>query len=421
VAGSGLTYDLEVRGSYAFVACSSAGVRIVDVAEPTNPRLVATVLAGEAVFGLELAGDQLFAVTGTGTTWLVDVADPATPGAPQDMPTLGWAQHIHVRGTTGYVVYGGHVVLYDMSDTANPVQISEIRAANSSFSGVPDMAFDRNTCYISLGWALQVVDVTDQQHPEFIQYLYTPGYARRAAIVGDYIHVMTDNAGVHIAARQCVDPVVVPVDFKPGSTENRVNCNALNRVLPFAILGSSALPVSQIDDHTVRCGPDAAAETHANRFGPVRHEEDVNGDGLNDLVFHFRLGETGIRCTDTKITLTGETYDGLLIIGTDMIRPVSNADKEPAPAWGITISPNPFNPRATIAFTLGEPLRVRIAVYDIRGRLLRHVVDTAYPVGDHTAEWDGCDASGKEAPSGEYFFRLGIGEVVQTRKAMLLR
>lgn len=421
LAGAGLTYDLEVRESYAFVACSTAGVRIVDVADPTAPRLVSTVLVGESVVGLELAGDHLFAVTGSGSTWLVDISDPASPGAPLAMTGLEWAKHIHVRGSMGYVVFGGRVVLYDMSDVRHPVRISEIEAPNSSFSGIPDMAFDRNTCYISLGWALKVVDVTDQEHPAFIQYLRAPGFVRAASIIGDYIHVLTDNAGLFIAARQCVDPIVVPVDLKPGSIENSINCAAANGVLPFAILGSEVLPVNRIDDRTVRCGPSEAAETHVNRNGPVRHEEDVNGDGITDLVFHFRLGETGIRCDDTKVTLTGETSDGLLFIGTDTIRPVSDADKEPTVASKIAISPNPFNPKATIAFTLGSAQQVNIAVYDLRGRLLLQLADAAYPVGDHVVAWEGRDAAGMEAPSGAYFFRVGIGEAVETRKAILLR
>ncbi len=421
VAGSGLTYDLEVRGDHAFVACSTAGVRIVDVSDPTAPRLVSTVLVGESVVGLELAGDYLFAVTGSGATWLLDVSDPASPGSPLAMPVLEWASHIHVRGSTGYVVYGGRVVLYDMSDVRNPVRLSEIEASNSSFSGVPDMAFERQTCYISLGWALKVVDVTDQGKPEFVQYLRAPGYIRNATIIGDYIHVMTESAGVHVAARQCAEPVTVPVDLKPGSTENSVNCTAVGGVLPFAILGSSALPVSRIDHQTVRCGPGAAAEAHANRFGSARHEEDVDGDGITDLVFHFRLGQTGIRCVDTKVSLTGETYDGLLIKGTAPFSPVSDADKEPVVAPAISITPNPFNPRAAIAFTLGTAQHVNIAVYDLRGRLLRQLADTGYPVGDHVVEWDGRDATGKEAPSGAYVFRAGFGGVVETRKAILLR
>ncbi len=50
-----------------------------------------------------------------------------------------------------------------------------------------------------------------------------------------------------------------------------------------------------------------------------RHEEDVDGDGDLDLVFHFRMGETGLGCGSAGGTLFGETFDGPTIIGTDAI------------------------------------------------------------------------------------------------------
>jgi len=52
---------------------------------------------------------------------------------------------------------------------------------------------------------------------------------------------------------------------------------------------------------------------------PRRHEEDVDGDGDTDLVFHFRLGETTLTRDSTEGTLTGETFDGQSIEGMDMV------------------------------------------------------------------------------------------------------
>lgn len=420
VPGSGLTYDLEVAGSYAFVACNTAGLRIIDVSDPQAPRLVTTLLAGEAVWRLELAGDHLFVLAGGGTTWLVDVSDPTAPGVPLVMPALRYAQHVHVRGSMAYVVFGGRVDLYDLADVDSPVLVSQIPAHNSSgWWGIPDIAVDHNTCYISLGWALQVVDITDRRQPEFIQFLHTPGYGRWPVVVGDYLHILSMDAGVHVAARQCEEPLAVPVDFRPGSDRNSFNCAAANGVLPLAILGTGEFPVARIDHRTVRCGPAGATEAHANRYGPLRHEEDVNGDGLGDLVFHFRTGETGLQCADTKIAVSGETYDGLSFQGSDTIRPVSEADK--ATVTSITLAPNPFNPLMAVAFTLGRPAHVRIAVYDLRGRLVAPVADAAYAEGNHAVEWAGRDAAGKDAPSGEYFVRIAINGAVETRKATLLR
>ncbi len=54
--------------------------------------------------------------------------------------------------------------------------------------------------------------------------------------------------------------------------------------------------------------------------------EDKNKDGLLDMVFHFRFGDTGFSCADIPDgdksanltgTLTGETQDGTAIEGQD--------------------------------------------------------------------------------------------------------
>jgi len=83
--------------------------------------------------------------------------------------------------------------------------------------------------------------------------------------------------------------------------------------------------------------------------------------------------------------------------------------------------PNPFNPRTEVRFELAEATRVRVQVYDLRGRLIRTLVDENRPSGAHAAIWDGTDNTGSTVASGSYFLRLIAGDRVQTQKVSLLK
>ena len=77
-------------------------------------------------------------------------------------------------------------------------------------------------------------------------------------------------------------------------------------------------------DHTT-VSFEGATETHSNKktFEPRIHKEDVDNDGDTDLVFHFRMGETNLTCQSTDGTLAGETFDGLVFVGTEGVRMVN--------------------------------------------------------------------------------------------------
>ena len=83
--------------------------------------------------------------------------------------------------------------------------------------------------------------------------------------------------------------------------------------------------------------------------------------------------------------------------------------------------PNPFNPRTTLRYALPEPGRVRLAIHDLRGRLVRVLVDESQPAGWHTVIWDGRDDRDGEVASGVYVSRLQGSGSVKTDKLLLNR
>lgn len=69
-------------------------------------------------------------------------------------------------------------------------------------------------------------------------------------------------------------------------------------------------------------------------------------------------------------------------------------------------SPNPFNPSARISFSIPEVGKTRLAIYDIRGRLIRVLLDGELPAGNHNEIWDGKSSEGRDAASGIYILKL---------------
>ena len=68
-----------------------------------------------------------------------------------------------------------------------------------------------------------------------------------------------------------------------------------------------------------------------------------------------------------------------------------------------------------------DPLAVRIAVYDVAGRVVCVLRDEAMDGGRHEVVWNGKNGNNTTAAPGIYFCRLVAGDFVQTRKMVLLR
>ena len=97
-----------------------------------------------------------------------------------------------------------------------------------------------------------------------------------------------------------------------------------------------------------------------------------------------------------------------------------------APAAGrarphlLPASPNPFNPRTTIAFELPRAARVDLSVHDDAGRRVRALRRGVFvPAGRHSVTWDGRDDAGTVVASGVYHVRLEAGGRVDARRVTL--
>lgn len=90
--------------------------------------------------------------------------------------------------------------------------------------------------------------------------------------------------------------------------------------------------------------------------------------------------------------------------------------------------PNPFNTTTLIPFrvnsnqsTVNSPITTNLKIYNIKGQLVRTLVNEEKPPGEYQVIWNGRADSGKDVASGVYFYKLRIGDLTQSRKLVLVK
>jgi len=83
--------------------------------------------------------------------------------------------------------------------------------------------------------------------------------------------------------------------------------------------------------------------------------------------------------------------------------------------------PNPFNPMTTIQFDLGQSGPVSLRVFDVKGRLVRTLVNGALAAGRIERVWDGMDDHGQRTASGVYFYRLEAPQYSSMQKMIMVK
>jgi Thrombospondin type 3 repeat len=123
-----------------------------------------------------------------------------------------------------------------------------------------------------------------------------------------------EGTGSDVPAAESID---VQIDIKPGSAVNSISLGS-NGVVPVAIFSTPAFDARSVNPITVLL---AGANVKVKGKGtPMASFQDVNGDGLMDLVVHVSTDAFELTGGDTKAFLQGKTFGGAQVIGSDSVR-----------------------------------------------------------------------------------------------------
>ncbi|MDH3216627.1 MAG: Ig-like domain-containing protein, partial [Candidatus Krumholzibacteria bacterium] len=138
----------------------------------------------------------------------------------------------------------------------------------------------------------------------------------------------------------------------------------------------------------------------------------------------FQVLVTGVSASALTITkiLFNEGDPCALVVNGSLSIPTAVSDQTPRAIDLEQNVPNPFNPTTTIGYTIADPGRVRLHVYNTAGILVRTLVERTHEAGGRfEARWDGTDDAGRHVATGVYLYRLETAGQQVTKKMVLLK
>lgn len=146
---------------------------------------------------------------------------------------------------------------------------------------------------------------------------------------------------------------------------------------------------------------------------------DLDGNGWNDIItlnydFYNPPPDTGtihILFNDGNGNFVEDPVVGIM-------------ESEPPITSGYELYqnyPNPFNSSTTISYYLEKTANIELAIYNIKGQLIKTITNEQQKGGIHSVRWDATNNAGKEVSSGVYLYTLRVDDRVFTRKMLLIR
>lgn len=119
---------------------------------------------------------------------------------------------------------------------------------------------------------------------------------------------------------------------------------------------------------------------------------------------------------DITHTITLDGINDLVLDFTMQKKPDSTDDQvQAAPLSRLSVAPNPFKQSCLLSYEVPKSTRVKIAVYNLKGQLIRQLKDETQGSGSYTISFDG-----QALPSGIYLIRTQIGEQHFTTRMLRL-
>jgi PKD repeat protein/surface antigen len=465
----GYAYDIALSGDYACIADFSSGMQVIDVTDPASPSTVGSVFTLGIAYGVEAFADYAYITTLNADLYVLSIADPMNPVILGSENVMYPAFDLAVGNGHAYV---GAQYSFQVVDLTIPTSPTLVGTVNGTHEFRKVVLVD-GYALVSDGQAnrgLQVIDISLPNAPSIVHTVTVGEGGLAVAQYGNYAY-MTDKASrFHVV--DISDPLNASI---VGTTTLPENATCVDCLWPYVYASCKGAGM-QVVDVSTPTSPEVIAEMRSSSAEGVVVSggnayladgdagltvcetvctsgvaADFTADVLTGEVplsvqfmdlsigdvtswlWEFGDGQSAIsqhpqhiydQAGDYTVTLTvsnGEIEDTLVREQFIVVDQVSGVEMVPDRFDLVGNAPNPFNPMTRITFMVPRKAMVRIDVFDVQGRIVVNLLDRSVGAGVHSVHWKGVDRSGRQIPSGTYFYRLTAGDYVETKRMTLIR
>jgi hypothetical protein len=335
----GESRGVVVSGNYAYVAAMDSGVHVVDVTNPTSPVKLSTINTSRAR-GIAINGNYVYVATRDSGLVVIDITLPANPTWLTNVNGLD-IENVATTGTVVGISLWSSIWFYDVTNPENPIVKGSTPTLTNGNEG---FSIAGNYAYVPDGDSLKIYNISDLMSPTFVSKIRTGGYGYLSANDGDYCYVASEGTGIR----------------------------AIN-------ISNPSVPVE------------------AGFYDGVPQSRGVAVNG--------------------KYVYVTEKGDGLTIYSNDLV--TSLEDNETIIPENITLYqnfPNPFNPTTNILIELKTTAFVSLEVFNSLGERVAVLLNNQLSAGSMKVSFDASSLS-----TGVYLYRLNVNGVTISKKMMLIK
>ncbi len=193
-----------MAGGLAGVANGSAGLRVIDISDPSLAYQSGFYQSPGCVEEVAIDDTHAYLAAGEAGLRVVDISDPTAPVETGFLDTPGYADDIVLAGGVAYLGDGTSLRIIDVANPAGPMEIG-FHPTASAYEEIVGLDVAGNLAYlvtqrISGGGTkgLRVIDVSDPAAPVEIGFLDTFNEAYDVSVSGDHAFVAARTAGLRV-------------------------------------------------------------------------------------------------------------------------------------------------------------------------------------------------------------------------------